>query len=87
MSGYNGGVSGRSPFGFDWLVEHVVASHERLSFRRGHVAGQHTHRRGLAGTVGSQEPKNLATLGLEAHVIDGRERAVTFGEMLDFNHC
>ncbi len=75
-----------SPLGLDRLLEHVVAGDDRFSVCGRHVAGQHAHRRRLAGAVGSEEPENLPALRLEAHVIDGRDRAVSLREMLNLNH-
>ena len=72
------GQVARAPLGLDGLLEHVVAGHGGGAGRGGHVARDDAHRRGLAGAVGAQEPKDLARLGAEAHVIDGREGAVAF---------
>ena len=75
-----------SSLGLDRLLEHVVARDDSLSVRGRHVSGQHAHRRCLAGAVWSEEPEDFSALRFEAHVVDGRDRAVALREMLNFNH-
>ena len=76
----------RSAFGFDRLIEHIEPGDHGLALRSGHVARQDAHRGRLAGAVRTQEPENLAALDAEADVVDGRDPAVLFREVLNLNH-
>ncbi len=80
-----GQVAG-TPLGFDGLLEHVMPGDHHRALRCGHVAGDDAHRRGLAGTVRSQEAENLAGFDAECHVADRRDRTVAFREALNLNH-
>ncbi len=40
----------------------------------------------LPAPFGPEETEDLAALDAETHVVDGRERAVAFGEVLNLNH-
>ena len=48
--------------------------------------GEKADRRALAGAVGADEAEHLAGPDLEVQVLDGREVAVFFGEVDEFNH-
>ncbi len=61
--------------GRDGLAEHVDAAGVG-----GDEAHDHAHRRRLAGTVGAEQPDDLALLGAPRHVVDG---AVPVGVRLD----
>jgi hypothetical protein len=79
-----GGVS-RIPCGASRLLEHVEAGHDRLAFRRRHVAGEDAHGRRLAGAVRAQEAENLSALDAEGEIVDRCYAAVAFGEVLNLN--
>src|SRR5262249_30147413 len=72
--------------GLDRLIEDVEARDEGLAVGGRHVAGQYPHRRRFAGAVGPEKAENLASLDLEADVVDGRYGAVAFAEVLNLDH-
>src|SRR5256885_2909516 len=65
--------------------EDVEAGHTRRPGRRADVAGEDSHRGGLAGAVRAEEPEHLARGDRERHVLHGRALAVVLGEALDFD--
>ena len=46
-------------------------------------SGDHPHRGGLAGTIGSQKPQNVSPADLKADAVDGLDPAVVFDQPLD----
>ena len=86
------GIEGRrfrqvagAPLRFNRLVEDVEAGDNGLALGGRHVAGEDPHRRRLAGAVLSQEPENFAAFDAEGEVVDGRDAAVAFREVLNLN--
>ena len=70
----------------DRLIEDVEAGDDGLAVGRRHVAGENPHRRRLAGAVWPQKAEDFAALDAEADVLDGRDAAVSFCEVLNLNH-
>ena len=44
---------------------------------------QHSKRRGLSASIGSQHPKNLSSLNFKVNIIDRFDPAEVFGEVGD----
>ena len=76
-----------APLRLEGLIGDVVPRYDRLALRGRHVAGQHAHRRRLTSAVRPEEAEDLPTLHPEAHIIDGRRRPVTLGEVLNLDHA
>src|SRR5689334_20869768 len=55
--------------GRHWLVQQVDAANSDRARRGRKIAGQHSHRGGLAGPVRSEEAEDFAALQLEAHAV------------------
>ena len=53
----------------------------------GHVAGENAHGGGLARAVGAEETENFAFIYREGNVIYGRDGAVGFRQILNFDQC
>ena len=60
--------------GPDRVVGHIVAANRRAAFGRSEKPCDHLHRRGLAGTVGSEKAQNLAHADLEIHAVHDHMR-------------
>ena len=74
-------------FDLDGVLEHVEARHDGPALGRGQEPGEHTHRRRLASAVGPDKAQDMTLRHREAHVLDRREGAIPFGEMLNLNHA
>ena len=72
--------------GLDRLVEDVEARDDGFALGGRHEAGEDAHRRRLAGAVRAEEAEDLAALDAEADVVDRRDAAVAFREVLDLDH-
>ena len=75
-----------APLGFERLLEHVEAGDGGLALGGRHVAGDDAHRGGLAGAVGAEKSEDFARLGAKTHIVDGRDRAVMLGKVLNLDH-
>jgi len=60
-----------------------AAEDERLTRGRFGETEQHPQRAGLAGAVGSQEPRDRALHELEGEAVDRGDRAVALGQHAD----
>src|SRR5690606_3797446 len=80
-----GQVSDRAPRG-ERLGEDVVAGDRRRAVGGRQEAGQHAHRRGLAGAVGAEEPHHLARRDPEGDVVHRHEVAVALRESARLDH-
>ncbi len=63
-----------------------TAEQRRRTFAGRQQAGQHLHGRGLAAAIGAHEAKDLATLDVEAHMVDRGEVAEPAGEVARHDH-
>ena len=72
--------------GLDGILENVHAVDERLSGRRGNVAGEHVHGRGLAGAVRAEKSEDLPVLHGKADVVHGFFVTVMLCQISDFDH-
>jgi hypothetical protein len=53
---------------------------------RAERAGEHSQRRGLAGTVRAEKPYDLTRTHREAEIGDGQDAAVILRDALDLDH-
>jgi len=63
------------------LVDHVEPGDTCGATGRAQQRGQHPNRRGLAGSVRSEESEDLALLDAQVHAIDGLDLLVTGAEI------
>jgi len=68
------------PLRCEGIVRHCDAADQRRARRGSEVAGQHLHRRRLAGAVRAEEADDLAARHPEGDVIDGERRAVLLAQ-------
>ena len=68
------------------LLIDIEAGHRGLSRRRTAQTAQHTHGRGLSGTVRSQEAEDLPSPDAERDVIHRPKITKRLHQMLDLNH-
>ena len=71
------------PLYFLGLSHDVVTGHGAMARRRQAEAAEHTHGRGLTGTVGTEKAEDFATGDIEADVVDRREISEFLGQISD----
>jgi hypothetical protein len=72
--------------GLQRLCFDVEAADADAALGGGQEAGDHLHRRRLAGAVGTQEAEDFAGADGETHLVDGQQIPVSLRQILDFYH-
>jgi len=72
--------------GADRVGLDIVAVDRGTTRRRSDESGQHPHCGRLAGPVRAEEAEHFPGPHFEAQVVDGRQRAVAFGQVFGLDH-